>query len=417
MGTSSGEREPDNFVVADGAQERLLLELAGSKKIPAGTDVSLKSPKEEAPLVSSHLKDSEVTPAMKFTEFQKVDENQDPLKDRGGKGSEGEGVLANKSNIITETQIPENNDGDLPSFSIKRLRRLPLRVASDQVCGTSDTKEEPMIAELSTVNTGNGKEPKQVLGEGQAKGLDDSVVKCVPITSASVQIEENSSREKIYSDPRVVGSGDGLDLKSDVRSKATARNEEQKQGDGENLTKSAEDGLVSGDSVNSAISQNDCIMNQKEIPTQPLEVGVEDPGDEGSQYRKDSPSFGVVESMPHNLLTGGQDAGNDSNKDLFEAREEDLGVPEIPAKSLETGGDSEQWRNVFDSYSTESISQMKPPALQLHVDDPEKENVAPATPLDVLVSSSEKEDIPEQVSHGLSTPASSTNTELQGVLS
>ena len=99
----------------------------GSKSLPMYTQLEGRSPIE--------------LPSLRSAEGQKVDENLDPLKDWDYKP--GELDYVQKYNGNPDSQMHENGDGDLPSFSIKRLRRLPLRVTSDQQSSTLDSRAEP----------------------------------------------------------------------------------------------------------------------------------------------------------------------------------------------------------------------------------------------------------------------------------
>ncbi|KAG0619922.1 hypothetical protein M758_4G175500 [Ceratodon purpureus] len=137
MGTFVAEAGTD---VSVGGEKAKNGENNYSMEIKAGAESELgsKSPPMQAQLDGKSP--NELT-SLRGGEGQKVDENQDPLKDWGY--TPGEPDYVHKCNGNPDSQIYENGDGDLPSFSIKRLRRLPLRVTSDQQPSTLASRDEP----------------------------------------------------------------------------------------------------------------------------------------------------------------------------------------------------------------------------------------------------------------------------------
>lgn len=134
MGTFVAEAETD---VSVGGEKAKSGENNHSMEIKAGAEGELGS---KSPPVQDGKSSNEV-PSLRSAEDQKVDENEDPLREWGY--NPGEPYYAQKSNGNPDSQIYENGDADLPSFSIKRLRRLPLRVTSDQRPSGLASRAEP----------------------------------------------------------------------------------------------------------------------------------------------------------------------------------------------------------------------------------------------------------------------------------
>lgn len=147
-------------------------------------------------------------PSLRSPEGQNVDENQDSLKDWGYTPREPDYV--HKCNGNPDSQIHENGDGDLPSFSIKRLRRLPLRVASDQ--------QLPSRAEPTGIAVDRNDE------RGETLVADESVTDRSEAGSASaplVQADEKVEQRQALPDPSAVdaaqSSGGGLSQQEQQR--------------------------------------------------------------------------------------------------------------------------------------------------------------------------------------------------------
>lgn len=144
----------------------------GSFVAEAGTDVSLgreKVKSSEEIKVGTEGEQGVKTPPMPDGKNPNVDENQDPLKDWGYKqGLEPDYV--HKCNGNPDSPIYENGDGDLPSFSIKRLRRLPLRVSSEQQPSAVASRPEPAVD-----RNGRREEERQALPVDAAHSSGDSI--------------------------------------------------------------------------------------------------------------------------------------------------------------------------------------------------------------------------------------------------
>lgn len=353
----------------------------------SGGEPGSRSGQEDAPLDGQNLSE---TLALRSAENKKVEEDQESLNNRSNKS--GEPDYAHKSNGNPDSQVYGNGDGDLPSFSIKRLRRLPHRVSPDNHPSTLAFRTEPTDVLMDQNCVDDDKEAKLGVGESMTDTTLGRKLEAGFVCPLSLQAEETTEQVQALSDSSLVDaahfSGDSARTPELIsRISDTFSSKDEIVGTSEGSLEVPEEGTSSSDSPG---AQN------RKIEGSELEVEHSKFGYDGTELR--NPNSGESDRAGESLISDLSDE-RDTNDLSVERKEyaepaldqERSGENKHAFASSEHASDNtnplgeiERWRTVFPSYVPNF--NVEHSAFGLQADDYGQEDQAPGNS-DILSSS------------------------------
>lgn len=342
---------------------------------------------------------SEVS-AFRSAENKKVHENHDPLNNWGYKPGEPDYTLKGNGNAVS--QVHENGDGDLPSFSIKRLRRLPHRVSPDNQPSTLALRCELIESVVDQNRVHDEKEIKRGVGENVTDALSGGRIEAGSNCPPPLQAEATVHQRQNLSDPDIVDtghcSGDSVSLSQQISKLANITSTRDDVGDAQegspNVLKQGTSPIFPPGVLNGEIRDNEPVKvgNEGTEPQNPSSSGSD------SAEKPLDPNFpdGVVANQLSSETKG--QTGSILDREMAAVNGDGSAASEHASDSSNLSrGDDGRWLSTSPSAVPSSV--LEPPARRLQVDDTVQGNEAPGNS-DMASSSAGQGSVSEMASSG-----------------